>query len=255
MHHRRRLLSVLVAGVTIGAAVATAGAAAAETGRPGGDEGARGGRSQRVLLISVDGLHAADLASYVAIRSRSTLARLSHRGTTYTEAEASTPSDSFPGLAALVTGGSPRTTGVWYDNAYDRTFFPPGSNCEGSAGANTLYDESIDRDLSLVDGGGIDPAKLPLRRLPDGRCVPVYPHSFLRVNTIFEVAHEAGLRTAWSDKHPAYDLVNGPSGHGVDDLYTPEINNVDDPTLSVTQTAAYDRTKVRAVVNEIRGLD
>jgi len=28
-----------------------------------------------------------------------------------------------------------------------------------------------------------------------------------------------------SDKHTSYDLVNGPSGTGVDDLYTPEINS------------------------------
>jgi len=34
------------------------------------------------------------------------------------------------------------------------------------------------------------------------------------------------MRTAWSDKHPSYDLVNGPSGNGVDDLYTPEINSL-----------------------------
>jgi hypothetical protein len=54
---------------------------------------------------------------------------------------------------------------------------------------------------------------------------PVYPHQFLRVNTIFEVIHEAGLQTAWSDKHPSYDIVNGPSGEGVDELYTPEINS------------------------------
>jgi len=45
------------------------------------------------------------------------------------------------------------------------------------------------------------------------------------VNTIFEVVKASGRRTAWSDKHTSYDLVNGPSGTGVDDLYTPEINS------------------------------
>jgi hypothetical protein len=58
---------------------------------------------------------------------------------------------------------------------------------------------------------------LPLAKTAQG-CVPVYPHSFLRVNTIFEVIKAAHKRTAWSDKHPAYDIVNGPSGQGVDDL-------------------------------------
>jgi predicted AlkP superfamily pyrophosphatase or phosphodiesterase len=54
---------------------------------------------------------------------------------------------------------------------------------------------------------------------------PVYPHSFLQVNTIFNVAHDAGLPTAYSDKHPSYDTLNGPSGNGVDDAYNPEVNS------------------------------
>jgi len=37
-------------------------------------------------------------------------------------------------------------------------------------------------------------------------CKLVLPHSSLKVNTIFEVATAAGMRTAWSDKHPACDL-------------------------------------------------
>jgi hypothetical protein len=90
----------------------------------------------------------------------------------------------------------------------------------------------------------------------------VYPHSYLRVNTIFEVARTAGMRTAWSDKHPAYEIVNGPSGTGVQDLFTPEINS-DAPTTGSpgdwtsvnTLTQQYDGYKVKAVLNEIGGLD
>src|SRR5262249_27758671 len=112
-------------------------------------------------------------------------------------------------------------------------------------------DESIDRNPKALDGGGgIDPATLPLRKTAGG-CVPVYPHSFLRVNTIFNVAHNAGLRTAWSDKHLAYELLNGPSGDGVDDLYTPEIASVPTNTPAIEQ---YDTQKVAAIVNEIDGL-
>jgi hypothetical protein len=55
----------------------------------------------------------------------------------------------------------------------------------------------------------------------NGHCVPLYPHSFLKVNTLFEVIRQHGGQTAWADKHPAYDLVNGPSGTGVRDLFTP----------------------------------
>ena len=65
-----------------------------------------------------------------------------------------------------------------------------------------------------------------------------------------------GGRTAWADKHPAYDLVNGPSGKGVDDLYTPEITNVGglDNTVSVDCTVANDELKVAGIINEINGL-
>jgi hypothetical protein len=213
---------------------------------------------KHVLLISVDGLHAVDLANYVKTHPDSTLAKLSDRGVTYTKAFASRPSDSFPGLLAIVIGGTPRSTGVYYDNSYDRKLSPPGSNCS-TIGTEAVLDESIDINPDLLSGGGnpgfnassIDPAKLPLD--PSNGCQPVYPHSYLRVNTIFEVIKKAGGYTAWADKHPEYDLVNGPSGQGVDDLYTPEINNADSPTSKVTDTEAYDDIKVTAILNQIDG--
>ena len=86
------------------------------------------------------------------------------------------------------------------------------------------------------------------------------------MNTIFEVAHAAGLRTAWSDKHASYEIVAGPSGTGVDDLFTPEINSsATDPALPAgpgadwtannQDTQFYDAIKVDAIVNEINGFD
>jgi hypothetical protein len=84
----------------------------------------------------------------------------------------------------------------------------------------------------------------------------MYPHNIIRTNTIFEVVKSKGGHTAWADKHPAYDLVNGPSGKGVDDLYTQEITNVNgfDATVSVDCTVANDQLKVAAIINEINGL-
>src|SRR5215472_13023692 len=205
---------------------------------------------QHVLLISVDGLHAVDLARYIDLHPNSNLAQLSHIGVLYPNASTSRPSDSFPGLLSMVTGGTPRSTGVFYDDSYDRSLSAPGSNC-GVVGTEVVYDESIDFDSTKIDaGGGINPANLPLD--PSKGCTPVYPHSFLRVNTIFEVIRSAGMRTAWSDKHPAYELVNGPSGQGVDDLYTPEIAATDGTTAG---TEAYDSLKVQAILNEIDGKD
>lgn len=232
---------------------------------------------QRVLLISLDGFHAIDLANCIAAETCPNLAQLEDSGILYSNASTSKPSDSFPGLMALVTGGSPVSTGVWYDAGYDRTYFPVGTaKCNGVVpGAPATYDETIDHDLTQIDGGvpgslqslngaiAIKRANLPVG--PD--CRPVYPHTFLRVNTIFEVAKAAGLRTAWSDKHPAYDIVNGPSGTGVDDLYTPEINsNISSytPTPNCTGTIwtdslcaieFYDNLKVKAILNEIDGFD
>lgn len=73
---------------------------------------------------------------------------------------------------------------------------------------------------------------------------------------MFEVIREAGMRTAWCDKHPAYDILNGPSGAGIQDLFTPEINS-DAPFVGSTVdwtsdnllTRQYDNYKVRICDN------
>jgi hypothetical protein len=205
---------------------------------------------RRVLLLSIDGFHAVDLSNFIRSHPNSTLAQLSFAGVTYTQASTSKPSNSFPGLLSMITGGSPISTGVWYEGAYARSLSPPGSNCK-TVGTEVVWSNSLDRNKRVLDaGGGIDPAKLPLD--PNKGCVPVYPHSVLRVNTIFEVTHSAGMRTAWIDKHPSYEMVSGPSGMGVDDLFTPEIGSA---TKDVKALEAYDDVKVQAVLNEIDGQD
>jgi Type I phosphodiesterase / nucleotide pyrophosphatase len=239
---------------------------------------------KHVLLISVDGLHALDLANYVNAHQDSTLAKLSRSGITYTNASTSTPSDSFPGLAALVTGGSPITAGLWYDVTYNRALSPPATTtslpitggpnlCPNVVGTAMAYDESIDIDLTKLNGGGgINPHFLP--RDPNDGCKPVYPHEYLRVNTIFEVVRANGGRTAWIDKHPSYEWTNGPSGKGVDDFYGPEINSIpvalpqfpgcspvpfpdatfdDGWTNDFRDIQCYDSLHVQAVINQIDG--
>jgi hypothetical protein len=209
---------------------------------------------------------------------------LSHHGITYTNDSTATPSDSFPGLAALVTGSDPVTAGLWYDVTYNRALSPPYSTtslpitggpdlCPSVVGTPMAYDESIDYDLTKIDGGGgINPHYLP-RNSTHG-CSPVYPHEYLRANTIFEVVKANGGTTAWIDKHPSYEWTNGPSGKGVDDFYGPEINSIpvalpqfpgcspvpfSDPTFDDGWTTdfrniqCYDRLHVAAVINEIDG--
>jgi hypothetical protein len=237
---------------------------------------------KHVLLISVDGLHALDLSNYVLAHPTSTLAVLSSHGVTYTNNSTSTPSDSFPGLASLVTGGSPVTTGLWYDDTYNRALSPPaqtdglgnpGGNCPGRIGTNVAWDEAVDFDLTRLDGGGgLNPNYLV--RNPKNGCKTILPHEYLRVNTIFEVVKSGGGRTAWTDKHPSYEWVNGPSGKGVDDFYGPEINSVpvslpqipgcepvpypdtapdDGWTTSFDNIKCYDSLHVRAIINQIDG--
>jgi hypothetical protein len=236
--------------------------------------------AQHVLLLSVDGLHQADLEYYVAKNPSSALAQLISSGVEFTHAQTPVPSDSFPGMVAQATGGNPASTGVYYDDSFNHELLPAGTtNCTGAKpGVEVTYFEQLDKNLHALDAGQglaglpgsilqmtgnpdtlIDPTKLPV---DPTTCQPVYPHSYLKVNTIFEVARAAGLRTAWSDKHAAYEILNGPSGTGVQDLFTPEINSdaptegsANDWTTDNALTEQYDAYKAQSVINEIDGLD
>jgi predicted AlkP superfamily pyrophosphatase or phosphodiesterase len=204
---------------------------------------------RHVLLLSIDGFHGIDLKNCIASHLCPNLARLSEHGSTYANASTTKPSDSFPGLLAQLTGGTSKSTGVFYDDSYDRTLYAPAGNppapCASGPGAETNLAENLDTNQHSIDGGvpasltglnsavAIDPNHLP-GQLTHGFCAPVWPHNFVRTNTIFAVIHRHHLRTAWSDKHAAYDIINGndpdgePSnapGTNVDDFFAPEINS------------------------------
>jgi hypothetical protein len=176
------------------------------------------------------------------------IAALGTHGINYVAASTSKPSDSFPGLTAIVTGGSPALTGVYYDVAYSRVLQGPvtttgNGNAAGPCtpgqvptGYTTEYEEGIDIDQTKVNGGApgaaltdgtiasIDPNKLD--RDPANNCMPVWPWQFVRANTIFSVVHQQGGIAAWSDKHPAYSSVaSGIGPTALDDFYAPEINS------------------------------
>ena len=264
----------------------------------GWDDGHR--RIRHVLLISIDGMHAVDYANCVASNTCPHLAELGETGVNYTRTSTSRPSDSFPGLMALVSGGTPRTVGAFYDVAYDRVLAPPmtttGNGLAGGSclvgvinGTQTEYEEGVEIDQTKVNGGGpyattdggvlsIDPNKL--ERDPFNGCNPVYPWNFVRTNTIYGVIHKAGGYTAWSDKHPVYAVVSGPTGtsnpSNVDDYYAPEVNSnqislpgvttagtkfdcsgivasSNDWTTDFQSIQCYDQLKVNAILNEING--
>lgn len=225
---------------------------------------------KHVLLISVDGLHEQDVARCVASNSCPNIALLAKSGTTYANAYTPGLSDSFPGLAALVTGGSPKTAGLFYDVSYDRTLYAPSdTSCTGKQGWNVVFDETTGIDaenggaLVHLDGGGaFNPQAIPHAKI-NGTCVPVYPHNYVKTNTVFEVVkqHMRDARTAWADKHAwGYDWLNGPSGKGVDDLSRTEINSIDPATNTnytdvYTHTETFDNLHVQSIIREIDGKD
>lgn len=222
---------------------------------------------QHVLLISVDGLHAIDIANYAATHPKGAMAKLLATGVSYPSALSTMPSDSFPGMLALVTGGTPKSTGVYYDDTFERSFYEAGSDCKGEPGTEVDFAEGIDVDSKRLDAGGtpgqpmtqIDPKKLPMAMVK-GHCVVVYPHDFVRVNNAFEVVKKHGGRTAWSDKHPSYDLLNGPSGKGVDDLFALEQDSLIEGTKVKTTGSFkaerdFDEARVKALINQMKGLD
>ena len=236
---------------------------------------------RRVLVLSIDGMHAADLYKWVTNNPRSNIARLYQKGVDYPNATTTTPSGGLPGILALATGGTPRTTGVYHEDSYDRTLYPPGSTCTGSTGTEVVYDESVVQDPGALFSP-IEESYLPQTLNLQGACVPVYPHEFLRAPTVFEVVQGSGRRTAWADNHASYEILSGPTGEGLSELYAPEVgskallggvaNSVDlaataascNSTNSVgggdfrystcyPAAQAYDDVKVQALINKIDG--
>jgi hypothetical protein len=237
------------------------------------------GHIKHVLMLSIDGMHAVDF--YNCARGIAgvnggnpycpNLAELSETAINYVATSSSKPSDSFPGLAALVTGGSPRTTGLYYDVAYDRSLDAPAATTgTGLAagpctpygvptGTTTDYDQGIEYDDTKLNGGApgaavteggvasIDPSKLV--RNPAAGCAPVYPWNFVRTNTIFSVVHAAGGYTAWIDKHASYSFTAGPGGTGLNDYYSPEVDSTVVPLPGVTTSEGASCATIRDTSN------
>ncbi|MGH9374858.1 MAG: alkaline phosphatase family protein [Terriglobia bacterium] len=203
---------------------------------------------KHVLLITIDGAHAFDILDYIKSHPQSALAKLNSTGVFYKNAYSSMPSDSFPATMAIITGGGPVISGIWYQLSYYRNLSPPGSDCS-KTGTPVALDSSIDINPNETwGGGGFDKAKLP--RNPKDGCSPVYPHQLLRVNTIFDVIKQAGMYTAFSDKQMSMDLEQGRTGHAIDDFFSPESSV---HYSGIPGKKAFDAWRTKAVVNWISG--
>ncbi len=175
----------LTNGVAAACASALLGATAAHA-----DDHRSFDKIRHVLLISIDGFHAVDLEVCLAQGTCPSLAKLVAHGSTYPNASTTKPFDSFPGFLAQLTGGTSKSTGVFYDDSYDRTLFAPAGHppqpCVTGPGAETNLAENVDVDLHQIDGGvptaltgpnsavAIDPNNLP-GQLVNGICRPVWP--------------------------------------------------------------------------------
>src|SRR3984957_494030 len=298
MRVRARAVSAAIAVVALGGSFATSATSASADGRS---------QIAHVLLISVDGMHQSDLDWYIANNPSSTLAQLVSGGAEFTNNHTSDPSDSDPGGTAIMTGGDPRATGVYYDVEYSHAVDEAGAARtpgQPATGGDVIYDSpddtlnavpdllnngsgntfpSFDEGGSIYPNGvdtnpaaimnltahpqsGLNPASYPVN---PKTCQPITPWNYLKVNTIFQVIHNAGKLTAWSDKHAIYTSFNGPGsgGKSIDDFFGPEIdsqavepNGVPYPTDTDwahddAATKQYDGYKVQAVINELNGFN
>lgn len=189
------------------------------------------GPYKQALFLSFDGMHQFDLVDYIAKYPNSTWASIMKNAVVYSNARSSSPSDSLPATAALFSGATPRNSGIWWEQSYDRSLYPGGSDCKGPQGAVCDYSEGGDLNSSALDGGGgFNLSYFPMQKTTWGTCEVVLPHNFIRTNTIFEVGRANGLVTAYADKHPTYEFLNGPSGVGLSQGYFPEVASVDGTT-------------------------
>lgn len=217
---------------------------------------------RHILLISIDGMTELDYQLWVKNNPTSAIGQLAAQGLHYSNAYGTKPGDSIPATVGIFTGGTAATAGLYYDDYYNRAWFvPTDTTCTTPAGTVGSLKQDIDFNPNVVDGGAsanggaqINPALLP-RQLVNGTCVPVYPHNQMRVNDVFEVVKETykGI-TAFSEKRPSYEFLQGPSGKGVSDLFLLEIN-ANSALNSLATCEAFDSLRTVAVLNWIKGKD
>lgn len=141
------------------------------------------GTPKHVVMIFIDGMR----ADLMDLEMTPHIAALAKVGVRFANAEVGFPSDSMPGILGPLTGASPRVTGIPYDEYYDRH-----------------YKLAIEITETVT--------------VPPG----LKPHDLLKVPTIFDAAHAKGLKTGFISKHIGYEILQGPTGHGLDQLALPE---------------------------------
>lgn len=126
--------------------------------------------------------------------------------------------------------GNPSSAGIYYDDTWNHDVFPQGTtSCTGTPpGGEVAYTEQDDINLNSIDAGEglsglpgsilnpdsnpdhlINPANLPVDPLS---CRPIYPHSYIQVNMIFNVAHSVETTEDCTDDPVARPQPQRPAG-------------------------------------------
>ncbi|KAJ6102005.1 hypothetical protein N7486_004432 [Penicillium sp. IBT 16267x] len=180
------------------------------------------GPYKQVVYLSFDGMHQSDLVKYIEMYPNSTFASVVDSSVVFNNAKASKPSDSFPATIAPFTGASARVSGVYWQVTWAKDLYPPSSNCSGPIGAQADWSQVIDLNASSITGGNtFNLSAVPMKLNSWGVCEPLFPHDYLRVNTVFgyfpenaAVASNLEDQLAWDDLHWSA-LANVTAGHYV----------------------------------------
>ena len=188
------------------------------------DQEEHGGKHYPARAADQCGRHAFDRPeSWIESHPYGAIAQLAGKGTYFPNACTTAPSDSYPGMRRRSLVGTPKAGGLFYDDSYDREEYPskdyytsqglPDPGCTGTPGTEVTNFEELDKTYNYstalvadITGGGtlgqvytqLDPDHMQ-RKIVNGVCKPVYPHEYVRTNTVFEVLKDAGLHTVWSE--------------------------------------------------------
>src|SRR5882724_13660591 len=140
-----------------------------------------------VLILSIDGLRESDLTYPATAAYLPNITAFENSAIHYSNAHSVVPSDSVPASLSYFTGAGPKTTGVYYEDSYDRSLYSPGGFIGGPQGTLVALREDLDNNSNILSGGGnSDASSLSQFNMPQrdvgGALVPVYPHNFLKVN-------------------------------------------------------------------------
>ena len=199
-------------------------------------------KTKHVLLLSIDGMHDFDLTNYVAAHPTSALASLVARGTVYTQAYATAPSDSFPATLAITTGGSPRrrasTTTRSGTTTCRRRDRPARRAARWSRTRRTST--SPPRGSRWRGHQPGDAAARSRQRLRAGVSAPVPAREHdLRGDSQRRPAHRG------VDKHPAYEMLCGPRARASTTSTAPSSTAA---KKDIAKIIANDELKVTAVL-------